>query len=63
MLLGTSAVLTGAALAVLALLRQQTGLPTQSQLGVVLLYAGFAVTVLGFLYGVVVDARSGSDDE
>lgn len=58
MLLGISAVLTGGLLAIHQLILHQSGLPTQSPLAITLVQAGFGLTILGFLYGVLRDART-----
>lgn len=63
MLLGIGAILTGGILTIRQLILHQTDLPTQSPLMVALVQAGFAVTVLGFLYGTIADKRTTSPND
>jgi len=63
MLLGIASILTGGIFVLRQLLLQWTNLPPQSELLVLLVQVGFAITVIGFIYGVIVDKRTGLPDQ
>ncbi|WP_227134607.1 hypothetical protein [Halorubellus salinus] len=58
MLLGIAIILTGGIFIVRQLVLRWTNLATESSLLIIFVQIGFAITVLGFFYGLIVDART-----